>query len=91
MKRKLTLSIDEEVYEQLGEIPRKVSISEVVSWMLKALVTDIKGMSDEDFRKFIESDPRGKEVRKYLQEKMGPLLDTLDSEVSVTRKSKNKE
>ena len=78
MKRKLTLTIDPDVYEQLGELPRKISISEVANLMLKALVTDIKGMSDEEFRKLVDSDPRGKEVRAYLKEKLGPFLDRVD-------------
>ena len=53
MKKKLTLSIDEDAYEDLGELPRKVSMSEIVTWIARAFTTDIKGMSDEEFRKFI--------------------------------------
>lgn len=78
MKRKLTLTIDPDVYEQLGDLPRKVSISEVTNWVLKALITDIKGMSDEEFRKYMESDPRGREVRTYLKAKLGPFIDRVD-------------
>ena len=51
VKKKLTLSIDEDVYDKLGEIPRKVSVSEVTSWFLKMFVEEIKlgrEMTDEE-------------------------------------------
>ena len=60
-KRKLTLSIDPVVYDQLGELPRKVSISEVVSLVLEFMIADVKGISEEEFLKSVESDPRRKE------------------------------
>jgi predicted CopG family antitoxin len=77
MKRKLTLTIDGDVYEQMGELPRKVSISEVVSWVLRAMIEDVKpnGMSEDDFIKFMDNDPQGREVRKLLQEKIGPIIE----------------
>lgn len=97
MKRKLTLTIDPDVYDQLGELPRKVSISEIANWMLKALITDIQGMSDEEFREFMDNDPRGREVRAYLKEKLEPFLnrvepymDKLDKIVNVKVGKKGK-
>lgn len=86
MKRKLTLTIDPDVYDQLGELPRKVSISEVANWMLKALITDIRGMSDEEFKKLMESDPRGREVRAYLKDKLGPFLNRVEPYVNALEK-----
>lgn len=87
MKKKLTLSIDEDAYEDMGEIPRKISMSEIVTWLARAFVTDVKGMSDEEFRKYMDSDPSGKEVRKYLQEKLLPIFDTLDAGVESVKKT----
>ena len=87
MKKRVTFSVDEDVFEGLKEVPRGVSVSEVVSWFLRAIITDIQGISDEEFRKFMDSDPRGKEVRKYLQEKLLPVLDKVDGGVGNVKKT----
>ena len=44
-------------------------------------------MSDEEFRKLMDNDPRGKEVRKYLQEKLLPVLDKVDDGVDNVKGS----
>jgi len=87
MKKRVTFSVDEDVFEGLKEVPRGVSVSEIVSWFLRAIITDIQGMSDEEFRKFMDNDPRGKEVRKYLQEKLLPVLDKVDDGVDNVKKT----
>ena len=87
MKKRVTFSVDEDVFEGLKAVPRGVSVSEIVSWFLRAIITDIQGMSDEEFRKFMDSDPRGKEVRKYLQEKLLPVLDKVDEGVDNVKKT----
>lgn len=38
MKKKLTLTIDGNVYDEIGELPRKVSISEAVSLFLRMMI-----------------------------------------------------
>ncbi len=83
MKKKLTLTIDDDVYGLLGELPRKVSISEVVSWMLRMMVEDLKpnGMSEDEFIDYMDNDPRGREVRQYLKEKLGPIVKNVDAKV----------
>ncbi len=87
MKKRVSFTVDEDVYEGLKGVPRGISVSEVVSWFLRAIITDIQGMSDEDFRKFMDNDPRGKEVRKYLQEKLLPVLDKVDEGVGGVKKT----
>lgn len=87
MKKKLTLTIDDDVYDALGELPRKVSISEVVSLLLKAMVADIQGMSDKEMAEYLDSDPRRKEVRQYLKEKLGPVFDKVDTHVDNVKKT----
>ena len=89
-KKKLTLTIDEEVYEGIQELPRKVSISEVVSWVLRAMIEDVKpgGMTEKEFIEFMDNDPRGKEVRKLLTEKLGPVMDKVDSVKEAVRSKK---
>ena len=87
MKKRVTFSVDEDVFEGLKDVPRGVSVSEIVSWFLRAIITDIQGMSDEEFRKIMDNDPRGKEVRKYLQEKLLPVLDKVDEGVDNVKKT----
>ncbi len=87
MKKRVTFTVDEDVYEGLKQVPRGVSVSEIVSWLLRAVITDIQGMSDEEFKKFMENDPRGKEVRNYLQDKLLPFFDTVDSGVEKVKKT----
>jgi len=87
MKKRVTFTVDEDVYEGLKQVPRGVSVSEIVSWLLRAVITDIQGMSDGEFKKFMENDPRGKEVRNYLQDKLLPFFDTVDSGVEKVKKT----
>ena len=76
MRKKILLSIDSEAYEGIKELPKKVSISEIVSWIVRAMIEDIKidGMSTKEFIDYMDSDLRGREVRQYLKEKIGPIL-----------------
>ena len=87
MKKKLTLTIDDDVYDSLGELPRKVSISEVVSLFLKAMVADIQGMSQKELSENLDSDPRRKEVRDYVIEKIGPMVNRVDCHVDNVKKT----
>ena len=75
MRRKLTLTIDPAIYEKLGDLPRRVSVSAVVSVVLKALISDAKGMSDEEFLKLVDKDPETRELHLLLQDKLGPYLE----------------
>lgn len=86
MKKKLTLTIDEDVYEQMGELPRKVSVSEIVTWVLKGIITDIQGMPDEEFRKLMDSDPRGREVHAFLKDRIGPFVDKVESGIESVKR-----
>lgn len=90
MKRKLTLTIDEDVYTDMGELPRKVSVSEIVTWVLKGIITDIQGMPDEEFRKLMDSDPRGREVHAFLKGKLAPFVEKVESVIESRKKSSRK-
>jgi len=75
VRRKLTLTIDPDIYEKLGDLPRRVSVSAVVSVVLKALMSDAKGMSDEEFLKWVDKDPETRELHLLLQDKLVPYLE----------------
>lgn len=77
MKKRVSFTVDKDVVETLKKVPREVSISEVVNWVLRSVFEDVKpnGMSEDEFIRFMDSDPRGREVRKFLQDKLGPIIE----------------
>jgi predicted CopG family antitoxin len=78
MRRKLTLSIDDDVYEGLQEVPRKFSVSDFVSFMLRGMLQEFKGgrvaFDQEKFEKWIKSDPELKRIREGIREAWGPSV-----------------
>lgn len=93
MKKRVTFTVDEEVYEGLKQIPRGVSVSEIVNWCLRSIIEDLKpnGMSDEEFVNFMDSDPRRREVRLYMKEKLAPIIcPTLEAVEAIKNKTKHK-
>ncbi len=90
MKKRVTFTVDEDLYESIQKIPRGVSLSARINWLLKALISVIKGMSDEEFRKIMDSDPEGKLAHKYFKEKYGPVLDEVENKIEAAKKSLKK-
>ena len=77
MRRKLTLSIDDDVYEGLLEVPRKFSISDFVSFMLRGMLQEFKKgriFNQEEFEKWVNSDPELKRIRQGMREAWGPTV-----------------
>ena len=100
MRKKLTLSIDEDVYEKLQFVPRGFSVSEFVSFMLRGMLREVgsMGMSQEQFEEWVKSDPELKRIREGIREAWGPTLnpviekmeavtDNLKAKAGVKRKS----
>ena len=90
MKKRLNLTIDDDVYAMLQELPRKVSVSEVVSYVLKAMFQDLKKgreLTDDEFNKWIESDPKLKDFRERLREHWGPSIEKIDETVEKVKNS----
>ena len=88
MKKRLNLTIDKSIHDEIGELPRKVSISEMVSWILKCLVEGVKldGMTSKEFINYMDKDVRGRIVRQYLKEKIGPILGLKTSRKRLNKK-----
>jgi predicted CopG family antitoxin len=85
MKKKITLSLDSDVYDALQELHRKVSISEVISWILRAQFQEIKKgkeMSSEELKKWMDSTPEGKDFRERLKDHWGPTFNKIDDSIS---------
>ena len=90
MRKKLTLTIEPEVYDMIKDLPRKVSISEVVSFVLKAMYQDLKKgreLTKEEFDKWIESTPEGRDFRDRLQEHWGPGIERIDNTIEKIKRT----
>jgi predicted CopG family antitoxin len=97
MRKKLTLSIDDDVYEGLQEVPRKFSVSDFVSFMLRGMLKEFKGgriaFDQKEFEKWIKSDPELKRIREGIREAWGPTVwkaadKVIDAKKKVTGKIK---
>ena len=89
MRKKLTLTIDADVYDKIKELPRTVSISEVVSWVLKAMYQEIKSgkeMTSEEIGKWADSTPEGRDFRDRLTEHWGPAVLKMDDAIKGMKK-----
>lgn len=93
MRKKLTLSIDEDVYRELKTVPRGFSISEFVSYMLRGMLKELRGnfSTQAEFEKWVDSDPQLKKVREGINKAWGPaLFPAIDKIDTVTDELKAK-
>lgn len=90
MKKKITLSIDSDVYNELENLPRKISVSEFVSFMLKGYVETFKKggreLTQEEVDAIIEK-MGGEEFRNRIRKTFGPAFDSIDSGVKWVKKA----
>ncbi len=88
MRKKLTLTIDAEVYDEIKKLPRSVSISEIVSFLLTAAVEDIKKgreLTQEEFDEWIESNAERKEFREKFIEHYGPRVNMVKETINSVK------
>jgi len=81
MKKRLAITIDEDVLSELEQLPRKVSISEVITWVVRAALRDIKSghkLSAKDLQEWIDSTSEGKDFRERLIEHWGSTIEKID-------------
>ena len=77
MKKRIALSVDEDIYEQLKFVPRGFSVSDFVSFMLRGMLQEVKNgriFNEEEFEKWLNSDPELKRIREGIREAWGPTL-----------------
>jgi len=78
MRKKITLTIDSDVYDDLEELPRRVSVSEFVNFMLKGYIETFKKgniLSKEELDKTVQK-MGGEEFRERLRTTF-PTVDKL--------------
>lgn len=84
MKERMTVTIDKEIYDLLQELPRKVSISEVLTFLVKAAFKEIKEgreLTDTELQQWLDSTQEGKDFRERLIEHWGPTFKKIDDSI----------
>ncbi len=90
MKERMTITIDKDIYDFLQELPRKVSISEVLTFLVKAAFKEIKAgreLTDTELQQWLDSTPEGQDFRERLIEHWGPTLRKIDDSIKKVKKS----
>lgn len=93
-KHKILLSIDEGLYNGLQELPRSISVSDIVETLLKHSIEDLKrfpkGMSDEETKEWRKRDPKRLEVISYLRDELGlgKYVDAIDDAMQLSDRAK---
>ena len=80
MKRKINLTIPEDLYAELERLPRGVSISEVASFLLRCYMETVKKrreINDEEFDAIIE-EMGGEAFKERMKIGLGPTIDKMD-------------
>jgi hypothetical protein len=80
MKRKINLTIDTELYEAFDKLPRKVSVSEIVNFVMKMIMLQaMKGreLTKEELNAEVEK-AGGEEFRERMRLVFGPTVDKID-------------
>jgi predicted CopG family antitoxin len=88
MKKKLTLTIDSDVYDQLGYLPRKVSISEITTFVLRVLLEQTKKgreLTDKEFDTMLET-AGGKEFAQGVRATFGPTFEKIENGLGTIKK-----
>ena len=90
MKRRLAITIDEDIYNELEQLPRRVSISEVINWFVRAAFYDIRSgrvLSDKELQDWIDSTPEGRDFRQRLIEHYGSTFEKIDSNIESVKQA----
>ena len=87
MKKKITLSIDSLLYEDLERLPRKVSVSEITTFLWKVFIEQTKKgreLTDQEFDDIIES-MGGKEFVDRTKAAFGPAFEKIENGASFIK------
>lgn len=88
MKKRVTFTVDEDVFEGLKFVPRGFSVSEFVSFMLKGMLKEVQGKfhTQKEFEAWVNSDPKLKKIREGVREAWGPSFEKIDTAVEKFKK-----
>jgi hypothetical protein len=89
MKKRINLTIDSDLYEDLDYLPRKVSVSEVANLLLKAFIEEVKKGEDlttEEVHALTDSIGDGT-LRDRLKDHWGPGFKKVEKVVESVKKT----
>ena len=90
MKKRINLTIDADLYDSLNELPRRVSVSEVLSWTLKMVVDEFKmgrEMTKPELDAWLQNRPGGRDYQERLREHWGPRIEKIEGIKKTVKKS----
>lgn len=88
MKKRINLTIDSDLYEDLDHLPRKVSVSEVANLLLKAFIQVVKKgeeLATEELHALADSMGDGT-LRERLKDQWGPGFKKIERIVESVKK-----
>ena len=80
MKRSLNLSIDVDLYNELDNLPRRLSVSELTSFLLRSYIVMLKNgrmPTDREMDEIVEK-MGGQEFVDRMKKSLGPTVDKID-------------
>jgi hypothetical protein len=89
MKKRITLTIDGDIYDEIEALPRKVSISEMVNWFLRVALEELKqgrSLTGEELRAKVK-EIGGEDLLERMDERLGPKVDKLVEMVEAIKAS----
>jgi hypothetical protein len=87
MKKRINLTIDSDLYEDLDNLPRKVSVSEITNLLLKAFIQEVKKggeLSTEELHALADSIGDGT-LRERLKDQWGPGFKKIENVVESVK------
>jgi hypothetical protein len=80
MKRSLNLSIDVDLYNELDNLPRRLSVSELTSFLLRSYLIMLKNgrmPTDKEMDEIVEK-MGGRDFVERMRKSLGPTVDRID-------------
>ena len=75
-KRRITLTIDDDIYQALDNLPRKISVSQLANYFLRLFIeisTKGRELSKEELKDIINS-LGGEDFLRHLKDALGPAV-----------------
>jgi hypothetical protein len=81
MRKKITLTIDEDVYDSLQEMPKEVSLSDIATFYYKLFLEEFKkgrGLTDKEFDDLFNRTPEDLSLRLRIRKYIKPATIKMD-------------
>ncbi len=85
MRKKITLTIDEDVYDKLQEMPKELSLSDVATFYYKAFLEEFKKgreLTDKEFDDLFNRTPEDAALRARIRKHLKPKTMKIDEKIN---------